>query len=405
MSLPHFKPAVDELWSVFEEVGIEDGYDIVEQITLLLFVRRLDVVHTTAERRAVATGAPLVNPVFDVETGALRWSRLKNSAPATMFALFESRVVQFVRTLGGPMADVRFTIPSSRALSRMVDLVDKVPYSGPTTNGAVYEYLISRITTKNSSGGFPTPRHLVSFMVELLAPQPADDMADPASGTGGFLVAAATYLRETQANLLMDAGTRGHFEQRMFHGVDNDPAFARMTYMNLLMHGVVEPDVRRRDSLAALPDDVGRFSLVMTNPPFNGSVEKSALDADLYRGVKSTTKALLFVGRVLSLLKAGGRAAVIVPDGLLSGSSKAHLALRRTLVEDHKLEAVIRVPRRHMNRSQPRRRPSSCSPRPARAVLIASGSMTYMPMVVRSTSVVLSCPPTICPMCSPAGSR
>src|SRR5664280_2875026 len=174
MSHSEFRPVIDELWSAFEEVGIEDGYDIVEQVTLLLFVRRLDVLHTAAERKARITGIPPTNPVFDAETEVIRWSILKNAAPETMFALFESRVVHLVRELDRTMADARFTIPSPSALSRMVDLVDRVPYAGPDTNGAVYEYLISKITTKNSSGGFPTPRHLVDLLVKMLAPQPSD---------------------------------------------------------------------------------------------------------------------------------------------------------------------------------------------------------------------------------------
>lgn len=237
-----------------------------------------------------------------------------------------------------------FTVPSPSALSRLVDTVDQIEYSDPQTNGAVYEYLISKITTKNSTGGFPTPRHLVDLMVEVVDPQPADVIADPASGTGGFLITTANYLREKYPALLLDEARRKHFHDGLFHGFDNDPAFARMCTMNLLLHGVDHPDSRRRDSLAAMPDDVGGYSLVLTNPPFNGSVEKSALDKDLYRDVKSTTKAPLFVGRVISLLQAGGRAAVIVPEGVLFGTKKAQLALRETLVDHHKLDAVIKVP-------------------------------------------------------------
>lgn len=339
-----FKPVIDELWAAFEEIGIEDGYDIVAQATLLLAVRRLDVIHTAAEKKANLTGRPIESPIFDSETEELRWSRLKNVEGSTMFGLFETKVVHFLRERGGTFADVVFTIPSPSALSRLVDLIDKVPYLSPADNGAVYEYMISKITTKNSSGGFPTPRHLVDLMVRMVEPQPGDLIADPASGSGGFLVYAANYLRETNPGLLLEQKKRAHFQHRLLHGFDNDPAFARMSTMNLLLHGVETPDVRRRDSLTAMPDDVGRYSLVLTNPPFNGSVEKSALDKDLFRDVKSTTKAPLFAGRVLSLLQAGGRAAVIVPEGMLFGNQKAQLALRKALVDDHKLDAVIKVP-------------------------------------------------------------
>lgn len=339
-----FRPTVDELWSAFQENGIEDGYDIVAQATLLLAVRRLDIIHTSAENKANVTGQPIQNPIFDADTDHLRWSKLKNTDAATMFELFENEVVQFVRERGGTFSDVILTIPSPAALSRLIDTVDEVPYTSPETNGAVYEYLISKITTKNSSGGFPTPRHLIELMVGIVDPQPADIVADPASGTGGFLITTANYLREQYPELLLDGARRQHFNKELFHGFDNDPAFARMCTMNLLLHGVEHPDARRRDSLAAMPDDVGSYSLVLTNPPFNGSVEQSALDKELYRDVKSTTKASLFVGRVISLLQAGGRAAVIVPEGVLFGTRKTQIALRKTLIDDHKLDAVIKVP-------------------------------------------------------------
>jgi type I restriction enzyme M protein len=339
-----FEGNIDELWSAFEEIGIEDGYDIVAQTTLLMAVRRLDVLHTAAERKARVTGRPIADPIFDAETEDLRWSKLKNADAARLYGLFESKVVHFLRQRGGTFADVVFTIPSSGALSRLVDLIDQVPYTDPATNGAVYEYLISKITTKNSSGGFPTPRHLIELMVKMLDPKPGDVISDPACGSGGFLVASANHLRNAYPDLLIDERRRAHFHRELFQGVDNDPAFARMATMNLLLHGVEQPDVQRRDSLSPWPREAGGASLVLTNPPFNGSVEKSALDGELHRDVRSTTKAPLFFGRALSLLRLGGRAAVIVPEGLLFGSQKAQVALRMALVEEHKLDAVIRVP-------------------------------------------------------------
>src|SRR5262249_32217074 len=158
--------------------------------------------------------------------------------PATMFGLFESKVVQFIRERGGTFADAVFTIPSPNALSRLIDIVDKVTYAGPLDNGAVYEYLISKITTKNSSGGFPTPRHLIDLMVKMVEPQPEDVIFDPACGSGGFLVAAGKHLRDNRPDLLIKEHHRRHFHHGLLHGVDNDPAFARMTTMNLLLHGV-----------------------------------------------------------------------------------------------------------------------------------------------------------------------
>lgn len=344
MSSSDFKAAIDNLWSAFEEIGIEDGYDIVAQATLLLAVRRLDVIHTAAEKKANLTGQPIEDPIFDAGTEELRWSKLKHADAGTMYTLFETKVVHFVRERGGTFADVVFTIPSAGALSRLVDIVDRVLYASPEANGAAYEYLISKITTKNSSGGYPTPRHLVDLMVRLLDPQPGDLVADPACGSGGYLAAVANYLRESNDGFLLNESHRKHFQRGLLHGFDNDPAFARMSTMNLLLHGIDSPDVRRINSLAEVPGNIGRYSVVITNPPFNGSVEKSALDKDLYRDVKSTTKAPLFLGRVLSLLQAGGRAAVIVPEGVLFGTNKAQIALRKALVDDHNLDAVIKVP-------------------------------------------------------------
>lgn len=338
------KDAVDALWSAFEEFGIEDGYDIVAQTTLLLAVRRLDMIHTMAEKKSNITGKPLENAIFDSTTEHVRWSRLKNLDPVAMYSAFETDVLRFVRERGGTFSDVVFTVPSPGALSRLVDTIDALSYADPFTNGAVYEYLISRLTTKNSTGGFPTPRHLADLMVRLVDPRPTDTIADPASGSGGFLVSAANYLRERHPELPFDEVRREHFQRDLLHGFDNDPAFARISTMNLLLHGIEEPDIQRRDSLARWPDPVGTYSVVLTNPPFNGSVERSALDKDLHRDVKSTTKAPLFVGRVLSLLNTSGRAAMIVPEGVLFGTQRAQTALRKTLVEDHRLEAVIKIP-------------------------------------------------------------
>lgn len=344
MARDDFNAEIDELWTAFEEIGIEDGYDIVAQATLLLAVRQLDVLHTAAERRARISGTPVDDPIFDADTDELRWSKLKNANSATMFSLFEPKVINFIRGRGGTFADAVFTIPSPSVLSRLVDLVDKVPYAGPSDNGAVYEYLISKITTKNSSGGFPTPRHLIDLMVKMVDPQSGDVICDPACGSGGFLVGAANYLREHQPDLLINEGQRAHFHHGLLHGIDNDPAFARMATVNQLLHGVEQPDVQRRDSLAPWPQQARGFTLVLTNPPFSGSVEKSSLDEDLYRNVKSTTKAALFVGRILALLESGGRAAVIVPEGVLFGENRAQVALRKTLIDEHKLDAVIRIP-------------------------------------------------------------
>ena len=304
----------------------------------------MDVLHAAAKKSAHMTGVSLVNLIFDTETDAIRWSKLKNAAPDTLFELFESKVVQQVHEYGRPMGDARFTIPSPGAPSRMIDLVDKVPYAGPETNGNAYEYFDSKITTKNSSSGFPTPRHLVDLIVKMVDPPPGDIVADPAIESGCFLVAACTYLRKQHPDLFMDALSREHFQRTMFHGIDNDPAFALMANMSLLLRGTINQDSQRKNSLGAIPDELGKFTLVFTNPSFSGSIERFSLDANLYRDVKSAIKAALFIGRVLTLLRPGDRAAVIVPEGVLFGNRRAQIALRKTLVDDHRLDAVVRIP-------------------------------------------------------------
>lgn len=344
MITPAHRKVVDDLWAAFEDVGIEDGYDIVEQVTFLLFVRRFDVIQTAAERKARISGADVEAPIFGHDQQELRWSALKNLDGETMFKTVTAQVVPFVQHMGGPMRDVRLTIPTAASLSRIVDLLDQVPFADPATNGGIYEYLLSKISTKNSSGGFPTPRHVIQLMIEMIAPGPTDVLCDPASGTGGFLVAATNRLRAEHSGMLLNETQRTHFHQTMFHGFDNDPAFARMSTLNLLLHGVESPDIQRHDSLTSIYNEVELYTAIITNPPFNGTVEQSSLDKDLARFIKSRTKALLFVGQVLRLLTPGGRAAVIVPDGALFGSTKAHVALRQALIDDNKLDAVIKLP-------------------------------------------------------------
>ena len=243
------------------------------------------------------------------------------------------------------MKDARFTIPTPALLARVVDLLDKVPMEERDTKGDVYEYMLSKIATAGQNGQFRTPRHIIRLMVELTAPQPADVICDPACGTTGFLVVAGEYLRERHPKLLHDMKLRAHFHNGLFHGFDFDNTMLRIGSMNMLLHGVENPDIRYRDSLAQEHGgEEEKYTLVLANPPFAGSLDYENTAKDLLQIVKTKKTELLFLALFLRLLKPGGRAAVIVPDGVLFGSSKAHKELRRILAEDQKLDAVVSLP-------------------------------------------------------------
>jgi type I restriction enzyme M protein len=248
-------------------------------------------------------------------------------------------------TFGDHMKDARFTIPTPALLTKVVDLLDDIPMERRDTNGDLYEYLLSKIASAGVNGQFRTPRHIIQLMVDLMAPRPDDEICDPACGTAGFLVAASEYIRDHHPSALTDATQRAHFHKSMFHGYDFDSTMLRIGSMNMLLHGIESPDIRYRDSLSqGASGDAGAYSLVLSNPPFAGSLDFESVAKDLQRTVKTKKTELLFLALFLRLLKVGGRAAVIVPDGVLFGSSNAHQSLRRMLVDDQKLDAVVKLP-------------------------------------------------------------
>lgn len=324
---------------------------MIEQITYLLFIRRLDDLDTLAEQKARRIGKP--EPLrFGPGQQELRWSVFKNDEPGQMFAVVGEKVFPFLRALGGDgstygehMKDARFTIPTPQLLSRVVDMLDGIPMEDRDTTGDLYEYLLAKIASAGVNGQFRTPRHIIKLMVEMVDPQPADEIADPAAGTAGFLVAAAEHLREQHPSVLTDAAQRKHFHHSMFHGYDFDSTMLRIGSMNMLMHGIEAPDIRYRDSLSeGASEDAEKYTLILANPPFAGSLDAESTAKDLQRVVKTKKTELLFLALFLKLLKPGGRAAVVVPDGVLFGSSTAHKELRRILVEDQKLDGIVKLP-------------------------------------------------------------
>lgn len=243
------------------------------------------------------------------------------------------------------MKDARFAISTPALLSKVVDLLDDVPMEDRDTKGDLYEYMLGKIASAGQNGQFRTPRHIIQLMVEMTSPQPDDIICDPACGTAGFLVAAGEHLRKHHPNILHDSNQKQHFHHNMFHGFDFDNVMLRIGSMNMLLHGVENPDIRYRDSLAEdYASDEEAYTLVLANPPFAGSLDYESTSKELLNVVKTKKTELLFVALFMRLLKPGGRAAVIVPDGVLFGSSKAHKELRRMLVEDQKLDAVISMP-------------------------------------------------------------
>lgn len=346
------KSKVDAVWDAFWSGGISNPLEVMEQITYLLFIRRLDDEQQLALNRANLTKKPVTGNPFPVERTELCWSEFKNYAPEEMFRTVDEDVFPFIRTMRDEdstyahfMKDARLSIPNPGMLTKVVDLLDKIEMRDLDTKGDVYEYMLAKIASSGQNGQFRTPRHIIKLMVEMMAPEPGDTIVDPASGTCGFLVAATEYMRDHHAADINSGNGAQHFHHNMFHGFDFDNTMLRIGSMNMLLHGVEQPDIRYRDSLAeANTGDAGAYSLVLANPPFAGSLDYENTAKDLQQIVKTKKTELLFLALFVRLLKPGGRAAVIVPDGVLTGPSIAHKTLRRILVEEQKLDGVIKLP-------------------------------------------------------------
>ena len=350
------KSQVDQIWNAFWSGGISNPMEVIEQMTYLLFIKRLDDLQTVREKKANRLRKPVENPIFSSRQQKLRWSKFKALGnPAAMYEVVANEVFPFIKNLGGThgestyathMKDARFTIPTPALLARVVDMLDAIPMEDRDTKGDLYEYMLGKIASAGQNGQFRTPRHIIKLMVEMMAPKPSDVICDPACGTAGFLVAAAEYLdHHHRDEIYRDKKALKRFNHDTFHGFDFDSTMLRVGSMNMLLHGVEDPAIENRDSLSESHAGVeDQFSLILANPPFAGSLDYESTAKDLQAIVKTKKTELLFVALFLRLLKAGGRAAVIVPDGVLFGSSKAHKTLRRLLVEEHKLDGIVSMP-------------------------------------------------------------
>ncbi len=347
------KNQVDRIWTACWNNGISNPLTVIEQISYLLFIKRLDELHTVREKKANRLSQPIEDPIFGPDGQHMRWSKFKHFESQRMFVVVRDEAFPFIKNLHGDadssyarhMKDAVFMVPTPALLADMVEKIGALPMDDRDTKGDLYEYMLSKLTTAGTNGQFRTPRHIIKMMVELVAPKPDDVICDPACGTAGFLVAAGEYLREHHGDLFFDEAKREHFNSSLFHGFDFDSSMLRIGSMNMMLHGVEDAKIERRDSLSE--DNAGveeEFTLALANPPFKGSLDYSTTAKNLLSTAKTKKTELLFVVQILRILKAGGRAAMIVPDGVLFGSSKAHQTIRRLLVEKHKLEAVLSLP-------------------------------------------------------------
>lgn len=345
------KNKVDKIWETFWTGGVTNPLSVIEQITYLLFIRGLDEVENRKEKEAVLLGVPHKR-VFPEDKQHIRWSKFKNAEAEKMYQIVSQEVFPFIKNLHGDkdsayatyMSDAIFIIPTPLLLEKIVTALAEIPMEDRDTKGDLYEYLLSKIATSGTNGQFRTPRHIIQMMVELMKPTPEDIIADPAAGSAGFLVACGEYLRDRHQGLFMDKNLREHFNNGMFYGFDMDRTMLRIGAMNMMLHGVENPNIEYRDSLSEQNTDTNKYTLILTNPPFKGSLDYDAVSKDLLKVTKTKKTELLFLSLMLRMLKKGGRCASVVPDGVLFGSSKAHVDVRKEVIENHKLEAIISVP-------------------------------------------------------------
>ena len=345
------KNKVDKIWEVFWTGGITNPLSVIEQITYLLFIRGLDDLETRREKESVVLGLDFER-VFPEEKQYMRWSRLRNFDADKMYKIVAEEVFPFIKTLHGDkdsayaqyMADAIFVIPTPQLLEKIVTGLNGLAMDDRDTKGDLYEYLLSKVATSGTNGQFRTPRHIIRMIVHLMKPTPEDTIMDPAAGTAGFLVEAGEYLRQNQSDLFFDARLKAHFNNDMFCGYDMDRTMLRIGAMNMMLHGVDNPNIEYKDSLSEQNLDTNKYTLIMTNPPFKGSLDYEAVSGDLLKVTRTKKTELLFLSLFLRMLKVGGRCVAIVPDGVLFGSSNAHVAIRTEIIEKHRLEAIISMP-------------------------------------------------------------
>ncbi len=360
------KNKIDSLWEIFWTGGLTNPLDVIEQMTYLMFIHDLDDSDNLHVKESAMLGLPYQSIFADeinvgertIEGNQLKWSTFHDFPAQKMYSTMQEWVFPFIKSLHGDkdsayakyMGDAIFKIPTPLMLEKIVTAMDGIyeqmaQLKQADTRGDVYEYLLSKLATAGVNGQFRTPRHIIRMMVELMNPKPDEIICDPACGTSGFLVEASEYLRKNKKEeVLFERKNKEHFMNHMFHGFDMDRTMLRIGAMNMMTHGVDNPFIEYRDSLSEQNPDREKYSLILANPPFKGSLDYDAVSPDLLKVCKTKKTELLFLALFLKMLKIGGRCACIVPDGVLFGSSKAHKAIRKELVEENRLEAVISMP-------------------------------------------------------------
>ncbi len=347
------KSKIDKIWEMLWAGGITNPLDVIEQVTYLIFIRDLDDMDNIKIKESVMLGINYESIFSDEEKQQYKWSTFRDMASIKMYEIVQGKVFPFIKTLHGNkestyakyMEDAIFKIPTPQLLEKVVTALDDIDWKNKDIRGDLYEYMLSKISTSGTNGQFRTPRHIIRMMVELLSPTPNDTICDPACGTSGFLVSAGIYLKHNYFNeIFYNNENKEHYNNDMFHGYDMDRTMLRIGAMNMMTHGIDNPNIKYRDSLSDQNPDENKFSIILANPPFKGSLDYDIVAPDLLKVAKTKKTELLFVTLFLRMLKVGGRCACIVPDGVLFGSSNAHKAIRQEIIERNRLEAIISMP-------------------------------------------------------------
>lgn len=369
------KSDIDRLWTDFWTGGIANPLTVIEQISFLMFARLLDIEETRHEKMANRTKTS-PHKLFSADQQHLRWKNWSHTGNGEdMLRFVRDQVFPHLRDIGGKettfgeyMKDATLFIQRPSLLVSAIEQVEKLPLGSSDIKGDLYEYMLGKLTTAGINGQFRTPRHIIQAMVEMIDPKPTETVGDPACGTAGFLVGTMEYLNKKYSSPALiethSDGSKGypgdllepyreHIQNRMFHGFDFDVTMLRIAAMNMMLHGVENPDIHYMDTLSkqfqekfpGIADgEHGGLDVVLANPPFKGSLAEEDVHPSLVKRVKTKKTELLFIALIHRALKNGGRSATIVPDGVLFGGSKAHLAIRQLLVEENQLEAVISLP-------------------------------------------------------------
>ena len=359
------KNRIDSIWDVFWTGGITNSISVLEQMTYLFFMKMLDDAQRTKEANANAMGVKVKEPTFkeglwhnpetdkDVAYNDLRWSVFKNMEAEKMFRIVSKDVFVFIKNLNEGkesayskfMANATFLIQSPRTLVKIVECIDQLDMNNRDTMGDVYEYVLGKMAASGKNGQFRTPRHIIRMMVELMQPTLNDIICDPAMGSAGFIVESAKYIQNHYKSELLKRENAEHYKNDMLHGFDTDSTMLRIGAMNLMLHGVDNPDIQYQDSLSTDNMDADRYTLCLANPPFKGSLDKESVSKSLLAITKTKKTELLFLALFVRSLKIGGRCSSIVPDTVLSGKNDSgYKSIRKELVDKQRLQAVISMP-------------------------------------------------------------